>query len=94
MIRKSEPQGQALAAEAQSRSPPWWRGRSPPWWRDRNPIRKGELWEQKRSRAARLGGVAGVRSGGETLVDKARSRTARLGGVAGVRPGGETLVDR
>jgi len=88
--RKSGPQGHALAAEAQSRSPPWWRGRSPPWWRDRNPIRKGELFEQKRSRAARLGGVA--RKG--KLFEQKRSRAARLGGVAGVRPGGETLVDR
>jgi len=44
------------------------------WWTG-NPIRKGELWVQKRSRAARLGGVAGVRPVGETLVDKARSRS-------------------
>ena len=63
-------------------------------WCTGNLDRKGTPWQQKRSRAARLGGVAGVRPGGETLVDKARSRRARLGGVAGVRPGGETLVDR
>ena len=31
-----------------------------------NLIRKGQLWEQKRNRAARLDGVAGVCTGGET----------------------------
>ena len=58
-----------------------------------NSIRKGELWEKKRSRAARLGGEAGVHHAGQTGMRSAMASSGSKRAVRrkpGIRLGGET----